>query len=104
MSFEIPKTCSLIFVINLLLGTLLHKIWILIPKKILPCFGGKDTHSTNIHSRAFEGGHGLIYLLATKEELLGLKLEEEFLKDIFNKREEIFHQANSKCLQYNAYK
>ncbi len=71
-------------------------------QKILPCFGGKDTHSTNIHSRAFEGGHGLIYLLATKEELLGLKLEEEFLKDIFNKREEIFHQANSKCLQYNA--
>ncbi len=56
----------------------------------VPCFVGRYTHSTNIHSRAFEGGHGLIYLLAIKEELLGLKLEEELLKDIFNKREEIF--------------
>jgi hypothetical protein len=36
------------------------------------------------------GGNRLIYLLATKEQLLGLKLEEELLKDIFNKREEIF--------------
>lgn len=26
----------------------------------LPCFVGRDTHSTNIHSRAFEGGHRLI--------------------------------------------
>jgi hypothetical protein len=35
-------------------------------------------------------GHGLVFLLAIEEELLGLKLEEELLKDIFNTREKIF--------------
>jgi hypothetical protein len=41
-------------------------------------------------------GHGLVFLLAIEEELLGLKLEEELLKDIFNTREKIF--SLSKCL------
>jgi hypothetical protein len=55
-----------------------------------PCFTSKDTHSIIVHSRALEGGHGLVCLLAIEEELLGLTLEEELLKDIFNTRDEIF--------------
>jgi len=88
MLLEIPKKSFLFFYQFATLNSSTQNLDL--NSQELPYFVGRDTHSTSIHSRAFEGGHRLIYLLATKEQLLGLKLEEELLKDIFNKREEIF--------------
>jgi hypothetical protein len=100
MLFEIPKKCVLIFVINVALNSFAQNLHL--RSQNFPCFIDKDTHLITNHYRALERGHGLVCLLAIEEELLGLTLEEELLKDIFNIREEIL--SPSKCLQYNILK
>ncbi len=50
----------------------------------LPCFAGGVTHSTNVHSSALEGDHGIVCFLEIEGQLLGV--EEELLKDIFTKQ------------------
>ncbi len=47
-------------------------------------FASGVTHSTNVHSIALEGGHEVVCFLELKEQMLGV--EEELLKDIFNKQ------------------
>jgi len=91
--FEILKKCAFIFVINVALNSFTQNLHLSSQK--FPCFVIK---SITDHSKALEGGHGLVCLLAI-EELLGLTLEEELLKNIFNTTEEIL--SPSKCLQYN---
>jgi len=90
---KLPKKCAFILVINVALNSFTQNLHLSSQK--FPCLVGK---SITDHSRALEGGHGLVCLLAI-EELLRLTLEEELLKNIFNTMEEIL--SPSKCLQYN---
>jgi hypothetical protein len=91
MLFEIPKKRVLILAINVALNSFTQNLHLCSPH-----FVGKNTHSITNRFRALERGHELICLLAIEEELLGLRLEKELFKDIFNTKEEIF--SLSKCL------
>jgi len=81
MLFEVPKKCFLILVIDVALNSFTQNLHSSLQE--LPSFVSGVTHSTNVHSSALEGGHGIVFL-EIKEQLLGV--EEELLKDIFTKQ------------------
>jgi hypothetical protein len=82
MLLEMPKKCSLILVIDVALNCFAQNLHF--NSKELSCFASGVTHSTNVHSIALKGAHGIVYFLETKEQMLGAK--EELLRDIFTKQ------------------
>jgi hypothetical protein len=82
MLFKVPKKCSLSLVIDVALNSFTQNLHS--NSQELPCFVGGVTHSTNVHSSALEGGHGIFCFLEIEEQLLEAK--EELLKDIFTKQ------------------
>jgi hypothetical protein len=57
MLLEVPKNCSLILVIEVALDFCTKLTF---QFRRTPMFSGV-THSTNVHSLALEGGHGVVY-------------------------------------------
>jgi hypothetical protein len=55
MLFEVPKKCSLIFVIDVALNSFAQNLHF--SSQELPCFASGVTHSINVHSIALKGGH-----------------------------------------------
>jgi hypothetical protein len=80
--FEVPQKCFLILVIDAILNSFAQNLHF--SSQELPCLIGGVIHSTNVHSSALEGGHGVVCFLETEEQLLGV--EKELLKDIFTKQ------------------
>jgi hypothetical protein len=82
MLFEVPKKCSLILVIDITLNSFAQNLHS--SSQELPCFVGGFIHSTNVHSSALEGGHGVVCFLEIEKQLLGTKVE--LLKEFFTKQ------------------
>jgi len=59
MLFEVPKKYFLILVIDVALNSFTQNLHPSLQE--LPCFVSGVTHSTNVHSSALEGGHGIVF-------------------------------------------
>jgi hypothetical protein len=88
MLFEVPKKCALILVLDETLNSFAQNLHFNFQE--FPCFVGGVTHSTNVHSSALEGGHGVVCFLEIKKQLLGTE-KETFL---LNNLEQNFVQEN----------
>ncbi len=75
MLFEVPKKCALILVLDDTLNSFAQNLHF--NSQEFPCFVGGVTHSTNVHSSALRGGHGVVCFLEIEIQLLGI--EETFL-------------------------
>jgi hypothetical protein len=63
MLFEVPKKCALILVLDDTLNSFAQNLHF--NSQEFPCFVGGVTHSTNVHSSALRGGHGVVCFLET---------------------------------------